>query len=98
MSKLFRNVSFIASLGVSPIRVFNWWQPGALPWSAAPRFVRAFIRVRIILATHEELARKFAQHEKRIEAHDEEIIHLFDAIRELMEPSASSAKRIGFHV
>lgn len=58
--------------------------------------VRAFIRLRITLATHKELARKFAQLEERIEAHDEEIIALFDAIRELMEPASGSAKRIGF--
>ena len=58
--------------------------------------VRAFIRLRITLATHKELARKLAQLEERIEAHDEEIIALFDAIRELMEPAAGSAKRIGF--
>lgn len=59
--------------------------------------VRAFIRLRVILATHKALARKLAQLEKRIEAHDEEIIALFDAIRELMEPSGTPAKRIGFH-
>lgn len=58
--------------------------------------VRAFIRLRITLATHKELARKLAQLEERIEAHDEEIIALFDAIRELMEPASGSAKRIGF--
>jgi len=58
--------------------------------------VRAFIRLREILATHRELARKFAELEKRIEGHDEEITALFDAIRELMEPT-EKPKQIGFH-
>ena len=59
--------------------------------------VRAFIRLRVILAAHKQLARKLAQLESRIEAHDEEIIALFDAIRELMQPPEGPAKRIGFH-
>ena len=60
--------------------------------------VRAFIRLREILATHKELARKLEELEKRIEGHDEEITALFDAIRELMEPPEKPGKRIGFHV
>lgn len=59
--------------------------------------VRAFIRLREILATHKELARKLAQLEKRIEGHDEEITAIFEAIRQLMEPSGKPGKRIGFH-
>ena len=59
--------------------------------------VRAFIRLRVMLATHKELARKLAQLERRIEAQDDEMVALFDAIRDLMEPSDKSAKRIGFH-
>ena len=58
--------------------------------------VRAFIRLRVVLATHKELARKLALLEKRIEAHDEEIVALFNAIRDLMKPSAKLPKRIGF--
>lgn len=58
--------------------------------------VRAFIRLREILATHKELARKLAQLEERIEEHDEEIVAIFEAIRELMAPPEKPAKRIGF--
>jgi ORF6N domain len=59
--------------------------------------VRAFIRLRQILATHKELARKLAELEKRIEGHDEQITAIFEAIRQLMEPPEKSTKRIGFH-
>lgn len=59
--------------------------------------VRAFIRLREILATHKELAGKLAELEKRIEGHDEEIMALFEAIRQLMEPPEKPTKRIGFH-
>jgi phage regulator Rha-like protein len=59
--------------------------------------VRAFIRLREILATHKELARKLAQLEERIEEHDEEIVAIFEAIRELMAPPEKPGKRIGFH-
>jgi hypothetical protein len=59
--------------------------------------VRAFIRLREILAAHKELARKLAQLEERIEGHDEEIVAIFEAIRELMAPPDKPGKRIGFH-
>ena len=61
--------------------------------------VRAFIKLREMLATHKELARKFAQLEKHIEGHDEDITTLFEAIRQLMEPPEETvppARRIGF--
>ena len=48
--------------------------------------VRAFIRLREILITHKELARKLEELEGRIEAHDEQITAIFEAIRQLMTP------------
>lgn len=59
--------------------------------------VRAFVELREMLRTHKELARKLAELGKRIEGHDEEIIVLFEAIRQLMEPPEKTSKRIGFH-
>jgi phage regulator Rha-like protein len=59
--------------------------------------VRAFVKLREMLSKHKALARKLAELEKRIEAHDEEITGLFEAIRQLMEPPETSSKRIGFH-
>ncbi|HEX5412805.1 MAG TPA: ORF6N domain-containing protein [Terriglobia bacterium] len=64
---------------------------------ASIQVVRAFVRLREILATHKELANKLAQLESRIEAHDEGITALFEAIRQLMEPPDKPERRIGFH-
>jgi phage regulator Rha-like protein len=59
--------------------------------------VRAFTRLREVLATHQELAGKLAELEQRIEGQSDEITALFEAIRQLMEPPEGSSKRIGFH-
>jgi phage regulator Rha-like protein len=59
--------------------------------------VRAFVKLRELLATHKELASKVAQLESRIEENDQEIVALFEAIRELMEPPDTPSKKIGFH-
>jgi phage regulator Rha-like protein len=56
--------------------------------------VRAFVRLRQMLATHADLARKLAALEKR---YDAQFKVVFDAIRELMIPPESKKKRpIGF--
>ena len=59
--------------------------------------MRAFVKLRRILSTHKELARKLSQLERKIEKHDVEIKAIFDAIRELMAPPKKPRKRIGFH-
>ena len=48
--------------------------------------VRAFVRLRQLLATNKELARKLAELERKLENHDDSIRSLFDAIRQLMTP------------
>lgn len=58
--------------------------------------VRAFIKLREMLGTHKKLALKLGELEKRIEANDEEITALFEAIRQLVEPTTKPQKRIGF--
>lgn len=61
--------------------------------------MRAFVQLRRVLAGHEELARKLADLERRIENHDSAIISLFEAIRQLMAPPAAPQHpEIGFHV
>jgi hypothetical protein len=57
--------------------------------------MRAFVRLRQLLATHEDLARKLESLEKK---YDRQFKVVFDAIRELMAPPAPPQKRrIGFH-
>jgi hypothetical protein len=56
--------------------------------------VRAFVRLRQILASHADLARKLADLEKK---YDAQFKVVFDAIRGLMSPPASERKNpIGF--
>lgn len=58
--------------------------------------VRAFVRVREMLAGHKELAEKLSVLEKRLDAHDMDIRNLVVAIRQLMTPPSKSKKQIGF--
>ena len=58
--------------------------------------VRAFVRLRAILATHKELDKKLAELERRVKSHDEHIQSLFEAIRHLMAPELPRPRRIGF--
>jgi hypothetical protein len=55
--------------------------------------MRAFVRLRQILGTNAELAKKLAALEKK---YDAQFRVVFDAIRELMTPPARPPKRIGF--
>ena len=57
--------------------------------------MRAFVRLREILTTHKELARKLEELEQK---YDAQFKVVFDAIRQLMVPPTSAEKRrIGFH-
>lgn len=55
--------------------------------------MRAFVRLREILATHKDLARKLEEMEKK---YDAQFKVVFQAIRELMEPPAPKRRQIGF--
>ncbi len=60
--------------------------------------MRAFVRLREIMSTHKDLARKLAELERKLGAHDEKFQIVFEAIRQLMAPPATPPKpRIGFH-
>jgi hypothetical protein len=60
--------------------------------------MRAFVRLREALETNRELARQFAELEKRVGKHDVEIGAIIDAIRQLMAPPEKPRREIGFHV
>ena len=56
--------------------------------------MRAFVRLRRLLASHADLARKLDELEKK---YDEQFRVVFDAIRELMTPAeVPRERRIGF--
>lgn len=58
--------------------------------------VRAFIRLREILATDSALARRIDELERKYRNHDEAIAAVLSAIRELMNPPAPRRRGIGF--
>lgn len=59
--------------------------------------MRAYVRLREILATNKELAAKLAEHDKKLGDHDEKFQIVFEAIRQLMAPPpAPKRRRIGF--
>jgi hypothetical protein len=56
--------------------------------------MRTFIRLRRMLASHADLARKLEALEKK---YDAQFKVVFDAIRQLMAPPKPKRRRIGFH-
>jgi len=60
--------------------------------------MRAFVKLRGTLDTNRELARKFAELERRVGKHDEEIAAILEAIRQLMARPEKPRREIGFHV
>ncbi len=53
--------------------------------------VRAFVRLREMLATNRKLAGKICELEDRLDTHDSTIQDLIDAIKELMTPEGPAA-------
>ncbi|HVN96634.1 MAG TPA: ORF6N domain-containing protein [Syntrophorhabdaceae bacterium] len=61
--------------------------------------VRAFVRLRTLLATHKELAAKLTELEKKLTVHDDQIRLIIEAIKQLMTPPELPKKRpIGFRM
>jgi hypothetical protein len=58
--------------------------------------VRAFVRLRRLLATNADLARKLTQLEAASKRHDVHFRAVFEAIRRLMAPGTKPARRVGF--
>jgi len=59
--------------------------------------VRAFVQLREIISGHRELARKITQLERKLSNHDEQIMVLIEAIKQLMDPKPPpKSRRIGY--
>ena len=56
--------------------------------------MRAFVRLREMIASHKDLAKRLDELEKR---YDGQFKVVFDAIREMMTPLKAPVRRIGFH-
>jgi hypothetical protein len=61
---------------------------------ASVQVVRAFVRLRQMLASNTELARQLNELEGK---YDRQFKIVFDAIRQLMSPPPPRRKQIGFH-
>jgi hypothetical protein len=57
--------------------------------------MRAFVRLRQLIATHKDLARKLDALEKK---YDSQFRVVFDAIRQLMAPPEPKKRKMGFLV
>ena len=66
--------------------------------AASIQVVRVFVRLRRLLASHEQLRRKLDALEAKYAEHDKQLVLVFEMIRQLMEPPAEESKKgqIGF--
>ncbi len=88
----------IRGLGIRGLGHFHFGvvniEPGPFNFQVNIEIMRAFVRLRQMLASNAELSRKLASLEKK---YDIQFKAVFDAIRELMAPMEPRKKRpIGF--
>ena len=60
------------------------------------QIMRAFTRLRDLLATHKDLREKVEELERKYTAHDEQFKVVFEAIRQLLNPPEEPRNPIGF--
>ena len=71
----------------------------AIAVQASVRVVRAFVRLREMVAANAQLAANLEELEQRFDSHDEAIANLFATLKQLLEPPEAPKRReIGFHV
>ena len=102
------NCDHLARLKYSPSLPYAFTEHGAIMAANvlnSPRavevgvyVVRAFVKLRQIVAAHKELAHKLDELERRVDTHDDAIRQLIEAIRQLMVPPPQPKRRgkIGF--
>jgi hypothetical protein len=59
--------------------------------------MRAFVRLREMVASHTNLARRLDELKRRFREHDEQFAVVFDALRQLMEPPQADSPELGYH-
>jgi hypothetical protein len=102
------NCDHLQNLKFSPVNPCAFTEHGAIMVASvlnSPKaievsvfVVRAFVRLREMIAGHKELARKIAELERKLGDHDEQIMVLVEAIKQLMDPKLPpKTRRIGFH-
>ena len=58
--------------------------------------MRAFVKMRMVLAKHRTLSEKLTELERKVSGHDADIAALIDAIRQLMTAPDKTTRKIGF--
>lgn len=58
--------------------------------------MRAFVRMRALLSQNKELVQQLEKLERKVSAHDEAIVGILKAIRQLMHPPEPNKRSIGF--
>ena len=59
--------------------------------------MRAFVKLRRTMSATQRLTQKLDELEDKVKTHDNEILAIFEAIRQLMKPLEMPRRRIGFH-
>ncbi|MCU0872605.1 MAG: ORF6N domain-containing protein [Pirellulaceae bacterium] len=59
--------------------------------------MRAFVRLREILGSHADLARRLDELERQFREHDEQFAVVFDALRQLLESPQTEPPEVGYH-
>jgi hypothetical protein len=102
------NCDHLNNLKFSPVNPHAFTEHGAIMAASvlnSPKaievsvfVVRAFVQLREAIAGHKELARKISKLERKLGDHDEQIMVLIEAIKQLMDPKPPpKARRIGFN-
>jgi hypothetical protein len=105
--KVVTNCDHLQKLKFSPVNPRAFTEHGAIMAATvlnSPKaievsvfVVRAFVKLREVIGGHKELARRIAQLERKLGDHDEQIMVLVEAIKQLMDPKPPPKKRrIGF--
>ena len=97
------NCDHLKKLKYSPVLPHAFTEHGAIMLAsvlnsptavrASLQVVRSFVKLREVLASHRELAKKFEALEKRYDARFKVI---FESIRQLLQPETNPHKKIGF--
>jgi len=102
------NCDHLAKLKFSPVFPYAFTEHGAIMAASVLNtkravdvslyVVRAFVKLREMLATNKALAHKFTELESKVSSHDGAIRTLVAAIKELMDTPEPKVKKIGFIV
>jgi phage regulator Rha-like protein len=60
------------------------------------QIIRAFVKMRELLSTNKQLAVKITELENKLDNHDETLVEIIQALKQLMSPDVKNKKQIGF--